>query len=147
MTSQRNEPENNAETEDQAEDPNYWKQRYLEEHEELVAIQEMFTEIQSEFQGQQRKGSMGTAKLVLSVVTALCAAIMDIQEVVKARKPSILFKVTKWSVILILGFFSIWQISSNEALRDWIGQNFLAIGILAFALVAFAIFLYQRMEK
>ncbi len=135
------------EIDENSEDPNYWKQRYLEEHEELVAIQEMFTEIQTEFQGQQRKGSMGTAKLVLSVVTALCAAIMDIQEVVKARKPSILFKVTKWSVILILGFFSIWQISSNAALREWISQNFLAIGILAFALVAFGIFLYQRMEK
>jgi len=114
----------------------YWKkdrdkhkQAFETEHQRFVAQQEMFEEINNEFNGLLRKRNVEVEKISTAEVLSDYAAHKDIQDIVNEKHPKQLMKFG-WSLAFtIVALVLVWQIATNKAFDEFLSKNLLAVGL------------------
>lgn len=124
----------------------HYKRVYEAEHQRYIALNGMMEEYQNEFNGLLRKRNVDVEKLETLEILSDYAAHKDIQDVVHERKPRTMLRITQEVVILVLGFFFIWQLVVNEGFRAWIAANFLAIILFAGVITFAGVYAYRQLK-
>ena len=93
----------------------FYKHSYETEHEQYMAQNAMFRQLQIEFNSKFRE-QQEISKVATAEVLSDEAASLNISDVVRGKRPS-WFRIT-WQVVgLVLGFLLIWQLAVNAEFR------------------------------